>query len=165
VAVAELIPTGARVADVGSGAGLPGIALAIVRHDLHVTLIESLERRSAFLIEAVASLALANTTVVRARAEDLAREMAPADAFDVVTARAVAPLDKLVNWSLGLVRPGGELLAIKGARAAAEAAEHRARIATLGGRDVAVVDVGTPPVTATVVRIRRAAVRKSAKRR
>lgn len=156
-AVAELVSAGDRVADVGSGAGLPGLVLAIVRPDVHVTLVESLERRADFLTEASRQLAVANADVVRARAEDLARELRAADRFDIVTARAVAPLDRLATWTLGLLRPGGVLLAVKGARAAAELAQHRARVAEIGGRHAEIVEVGAPPVSATVIRVVRVA--------
>ena len=98
-AVAELIPEGATVVDVGSGAGLPGMVLAVARPDLTVTLVEPLARRTAFLTEAVASLGLEQTTVVRARAEECVGKL---PAADVVTARAVAPLDRLAGWCLPL---------------------------------------------------------------
>jgi 16S rRNA (guanine527-N7)-methyltransferase len=115
--VAEGIPRGADVCDVGSGAGLPGLAIALARPDLAVLLVEPLERRAEFLQEAVETLGLRQVRVTRARAE----EMAPV-AADVVTARAVAPLGKLARWCLPLVRSGGTLLAVKGARAAEELA-------------------------------------------
>ncbi|MGH3447973.1 MAG: 16S rRNA (guanine(527)-N(7))-methyltransferase RsmG [Nocardioidaceae bacterium] len=114
--VGPLLSPCAGVCDVGSGAGLPGLVLAIGRRDLHVTLVEPLLRRVRFLHEVVASLDLDNVEVVRTRAEELAGSRA----FDVVTARAVAPLARLAGWCLPLCRPGGELLALKGANAAAE---------------------------------------------
>src|SRR5689334_11355452 len=104
--VVPRIPAGATVADVGSGAGLPGLVWAIARPDLEVTLIEPLLRRTIFLEEAVADLGLESVTVIRARAEDVDQT------FDVVTARAVASLEKLGSWCLPLVRPGGVLLAL-----------------------------------------------------
>ena len=109
--VAPLLAPGALVGDVGSGAGLPGIVLAIVRPDLSVVLIEPLLRRADYLREVVADLGL-DTEVVRDRAEQL-----KARRFDVVTARAVAPLDRLAGWTLPLLGRGGELLAMKGATA------------------------------------------------
>jgi len=131
---ADLIPIGASVVDVGSGAGLPGIVLAVARPDLSITLVEPLARRTAFLSEAVTALGLDQTvTVVRGRAEDVVD--GPAAGADVVTARAVAPLDRLAGWCLPLVRTGGRLLALKGATAADEIAEHRAAITGLGGAD------------------------------
>lgn len=132
--VSEIIPIGASVVDVGSGAGLPGIVLAVARPDLHITLVEPLARRTAFLSEAVTALGLeATVTVVRGRAEDVV-DGPPADA-DVVTARAVAPLDRLAGWCLPLAKVGGRLLALKGATAAEEAAEHRDAVAALGGAE------------------------------
>ena len=128
----EIIPIGASVVDVGSGAGLPGIVLAVARPDLSITLVEPLARRTAFLSEAVTALGLDSTvTVVRGRAEDVV-DGPPAGA-DVVTARAVAPLDRLAGWCLPLARTGGRLLALKGSSAAEEVDAHRAVIAELGG--------------------------------
>ncbi|WP_238009632.1 16S rRNA (guanine(527)-N(7))-methyltransferase RsmG [Dactylosporangium sp. AC04546] len=127
-AVADLIPSGASVVDVGSGAGLPGMVLAVARPDLTVTLVEPLARRTAFLDEAVAKLGL-TTTVVRARAEECIGRLDPAD---IVTARAVAPLDRLAGWCLPLAAVGGRLLALKGSSAAAEIEEHAAALERLG---------------------------------
>jgi 16S rRNA (guanine527-N7)-methyltransferase len=148
--ISEMIQTGASVVDVGSGAGLPGIVLAVARPDLTITLVEPLARRTAFLSEAVTALGLdATVTVVRGRAEDLAGE--PPVAADVVTARAVAPLDRLVGWCLPLADVGGRLLALKGASAADEVAEHRAAIARLGGSEPVIAHCGEgviePPTT------------------
>jgi 16S rRNA (guanine527-N7)-methyltransferase len=148
--MSEMIPIGASVVDVGSGAGLPGIVLAVARPDLTITLVEPLARRTAFLSEAVTALGLdATVTVVRGRAEDLAG--GPPVAADVVTARAVAPLDRLAGWCLPLAAVGGRLLALKGASAADEVAEHRAAITRLGGSDPAItlcgVGVIEPPTT------------------
>ena len=129
--MAQIIPFGASVADVGSGAGLPGIVLAVARPDLVITLVEPLARRTAFLTEAVTELGLdSNVTVVRGRAEEVAGHLPGAD---IVTARAVASLDKLAGWCLPLARTGGRLLALKGASAAEEIAAHAAAIARLGG--------------------------------
>jgi len=137
--VADLIPVGASVVDVGSGAGLPGMVLAVARTDLTITLIEPLARRTAFLTEAVAALGLERTTVVRARAEECVGKLPVAD---VVTARAVAPLDRLAGWCLPLVAAGGRLLAVKGAGAGAELATllsgHAAALARLGAGAAAV---------------------------
>jgi 16S rRNA (guanine527-N7)-methyltransferase len=130
--LSEMIPLGASLLDVGSGAGLPGIVLAVARPDLTITLVEPLARRAAFLSEAVTTLGLdAAVLVVRARAEDLAG--GPPAAVDVVTARAVAPLDRLAGWCLPLAAIGGRVLAVKGASAADEVAEHRDAVARLGG--------------------------------
>ena len=152
--VSEMIPIGASVVDVGSGAGLPGIVLAVARPDLTITLIEPLARRTAFLSEAVTALGLDTTvTVVRGRAEDLVG--GPPVAADVVTARAVAPLDRLAGWCLPLAAVGGRLLALKGSSAAAEVAEHRTAIARLGGSEpvIAVCGAGVIEPPTTVVEI------------
>ena len=117
--VSELIPQGASVIDIGSGAGLPGLAIAIVRPDLKVTLSEPLLRRSDFLNEVVNDLGLQDqVTVRRARAEDMKDIKA-----DVVTARAVAPLKRLLGWAIPLLAPQGQILAMKGSSAATEIEE------------------------------------------
>src|SRR5690242_771579 len=107
--VTDAIAPGLSVCDIGSGAGLPGLVMAIRRPDLQLTLVEPLLRRTTFLDEAVVSLGLENVEVVRARAE----EMHLKTAYDVVTSRAVAPLGRLSTWSLPLVRTGGQFLAMK----------------------------------------------------
>jgi 16S rRNA (guanine527-N7)-methyltransferase len=148
-ALAELIEPGARVVDVGSGAGLPGIPLAIARPDLVVTLVEPMLRRTDFLTEVVAALGL-TATVVRGRAEDSAVRAAVSDA-DVVVSRAVADLEKLARWSLPLLRAGGRMLALKGERADAEVVERGPAMVRLGARGVEVVRCGSgylsPPAT------------------
>ncbi|MFI7545508.1 16S rRNA (guanine(527)-N(7))-methyltransferase RsmG [Actinoplanes sp. NPDC049599] len=159
--MSEMIPLGASVVDVGSGAGLPGIVLAVARPDLTITLVEPLARRTAFLSEAVAVLGLDTTvTVVRGRAEDLAG--GPPAAADVVTARAVAPLDRLAGWCLPLAAVGGRLLALKGASAADEVAEHHEAITRLGGGDPVVQLCGAglidPPTTVVEIVRERAVV-------
>jgi 16S rRNA (guanine527-N7)-methyltransferase len=128
----DLLPESARIVDVGSGAGLPGIVLALRRPDLEVVLVEPMQRRVDFLDEVVAALGLAaKVRVVRGRADDReVRRNVPA--ADWVTARAVAPLDRLVKWCLPLVGPGGRLLALKGARATDEVAEHREALRRAG---------------------------------
>ncbi|WP_365696406.1 16S rRNA (guanine(527)-N(7))-methyltransferase RsmG [Nocardioides sp.] len=114
--LAEAIPPDVTVADLGSGAGLPGLVLALARPDLHLTLVEPLERRTVFLHEAVDALGLSEVEVLRGRAEALhgVRE------FDVVTSRALAPLSRLLTWSMPLVAPTGVLLAMKGRSLEAE---------------------------------------------
>ncbi|WP_319452922.1 MULTISPECIES: 16S rRNA (guanine(527)-N(7))-methyltransferase RsmG [unclassified Mycobacterium] len=163
-AIAELFEAGERVADIGSGAGLPGIPLALTRPDLHVTLIEPLLRRADFLEEAVSELGLA-VEVVRGRAEDKA-VLESVGEFDAVTSRAVASLDKLARWSMPLLREGGRMLAMKGERAEEEVTEHRRVLDSLGAVDAEVVRCGvdylTPPVTVVVAR--RGARTQSAKR-
>ncbi len=118
--LAPLLPRSARVADVGSGAGLPGIVLAITRPDARITLIEPLLRRVTWLRWAIDELRLANVEIKRSRAEDLRPELG---SFDVVTARAVAPMARLAQWCLPLLRSGGVLLAMKGESIPAELAE------------------------------------------
>ncbi|SKB07074.1 16S rRNA m(7)G-527 methyltransferase [Aeromicrobium choanae] len=131
------VPEGARVADVGSGAGLPGLVWAIARPDLHVTLIEPLLRRTTWLEEVVADLGLeGKVTVVRARAEEVDQT------FDVVTSRAVAALDKLARWCMPLVKPGGLMLALKGRSAAEEVETARATLARLKAGDIVVATYG-----------------------
>nr|WP_239158875.1 16S rRNA (guanine(527)-N(7))-methyltransferase RsmG [Actinoplanes humidus] len=152
--MSEMIPLGASVIDVGSGAGLPGIVLAVARPDLTITLVEPLARRTAFLSEAVTALGLDSTvTVLRGRAEDVAG--GPPAPADVVTARAVAPLDRLAGWCLPLAAIGGRLLALKGASAEEEIAEHRDEIARLGGGEptVRLCGAGLIDPPATVVEI------------
>jgi 16S rRNA (guanine527-N7)-methyltransferase len=132
-AMAPLLPTGARIVDVGSGAGLPGVALALRRPDLYVDLVESLRRRTDFLNEVVDKLGLsAQVRVVRGRVEDPEVVKLVGD-VGWVTARAVAPLDRLVGWCLPLLRPGGSLLALKGERATEELREHAIAIRRHGG--------------------------------
>ncbi|HEX5597375.1 MAG TPA: 16S rRNA (guanine(527)-N(7))-methyltransferase RsmG [Micromonosporaceae bacterium] len=157
-AVVELIPPKATLTDVGSGAGLPGLVLAVARPDLAVTLVEPLARRATFLSEVVAKLDLeGSVTVVRARAEELVGPAAVGDVplADIVTARAVAPLDRLAGWCLPLAAVGGRLLALKGASAADEVAEHRAAVERLGGGTPVVRRCGVgliePPTTVVEV--------------
>lgn len=155
-AVSELLDPGDRVVDIGSGAGLPGIPLAIARPDVQVVLLEPLLRRSEFLNEVVAQLGLA-VEVVRGRAEEpWVRERY--GGRDAAVSRAVAALDKLTKWSMPLLRPGGRMVAIKGERAADEVQAHRRVMAASGAVDARVVTCGAnylrPP--ATVVLARRA---------
>jgi 16S rRNA (guanine527-N7)-methyltransferase len=147
----EAIPPGVTVCDIGSGAGLPGLVLALARPDLEVCLVEPLLRRTRFLSEAVDSLGVDNVEVLRGRAEDLhgSRE------FTVVTSRAVAPLDRLADWSMPLVRQGGHLVAMKGSSAREEVEAARAALQRHGAGSVEVLSLGTgridPPTT--VVRV------------
>jgi 16S rRNA (guanine527-N7)-methyltransferase len=161
--VSELLPLHARLVDVGSGAGLPGIALAIRRPDLNVVLVESLRRRVEFLTEAVAELGLGGAvTIVHGRAEDQA-VLASSGNAGWVTARAVAPLDRLVEWCLPLLQPGGRLLALKGASAEAEVEEHRTAVRRLGGSTAKVVHCGAGVVdepTTVVIVVRSTSLRK-----
>ena len=153
-AIAELISPNSRVADVGSGAGLPGIPLAIARPDLEIALIEPMLRRTVFLELVAETLGLESVRVIRHRAENPgAREQAE---FDYVTSRAVASLDKLTRWSLPLLRPDGIMLALKGDRAQAEVDEHGRLMASLGVVDAKMMRCGVeyldPPATVVVAR-------------
>lgn len=163
-AVAELISPSATVVDVGSGAGLPGIVLAVARPDISVILVEPLARRTAFLEEAVAALDLTGqVTVVRGRAEEQIGLLSA----DVVTARAVAPLDRLAGWCLPLASLGGRLLALKGMSAADEIEEHQAAVARLGGGAATIHQCGVglidPPTTVVEIVREREVVPKTAK--
>lgn len=154
--LAELLPPNITVVDVGSGAGLPGIPLALARPDLKITLLEPMARRVAWLEEAIADLGL-EVTVVRGRAEDGPVRRALADQ-DVVTARAVAPLAKLAGWTLPLLRPGGQLLALKGASALEEITRDTDAVAAIGGEQPEIRHCGAEvlEVPVTVVAIKRA---------
>lgn len=153
-AVAELLAPDERVADIGSGAGLPGIPLALARPDLRLTLIEPLLRRSDFLREVIDELGI-EVTVVRGRAEESTVRQRVGD-MDAVVSRAVASLDKLTKWSLPLLRPGGRMLAIKGERAEDEIRAHRRVMGALGAVDERVLTCGAdylnPPATVVVAR-------------
>ena len=118
--VAELVRPGDKVADVGSGAGLPGIPMAIARPDAEFVLIEPMERRSSWMLEVVEDLGLKNVRILRSRAEDVTEQD-----FDIVTARAVAALDKLLKMCVPLLKPGGALIALKGSKAAEEIANAK----------------------------------------
>jgi 16S rRNA (guanine527-N7)-methyltransferase len=148
----ELIPDGADVMDVGSGAGLPGLVLAIARPDLSLVLVEPLLRRSSWLADVVHRLELDRVVVVRARAEELWGQRSAS----VVTARAVAPLDRLVAWCLPLVSPGGSLLAMKGESAATELTAALPTLERLGaqGWEVLPVGLGTLPDPTSVVQVK-----------
>jgi 16S rRNA (guanine527-N7)-methyltransferase len=148
--VAELIPRHSALVDIGSGAGLPGLVLAMMLPDVRVTLIEPLARRVTFLEECVSDLELANVRIRRARAEDVAGEYAA----DVVTARAVAPLDRLTGLAVPLVRPGGVVLALKGERAGAEAAAAAPVLRRLGVSEVSVLRAGTGQDCAATIVVR-----------
>lgn len=128
--IERLIPSGAAVADIGSGAGLPGLALALARPDVTMTLVEPLLRRVTWLTEVIDDLGLKQVTVRRARAEDLAGQLT----VDVVTARAVAALPQLAAWCLPLLHGDGRLLAIKGERAAEELESSRHLLPASAGR-------------------------------
>jgi len=148
-AIAEFVPLSSTVADVGSGAGLPGIALAVARPDVRVTLVEPLQRRVVWLEEVVADLGLSNVSLIRARAEELRGSLV----VDLATARAVAALPVLAGWCLPLVRPGGHLLALKGRTAEEELAASVPELRALGAASwsVRTAGVGVLVEPATVV--------------
>jgi 16S rRNA (guanine527-N7)-methyltransferase len=147
-----MVPQGSTVCDVGSGAGLPGLVLAIARPDLQVELVEPLLRRTTFLSETVTTMGLDNVTVSRGRADDLHGVRR----FDVVTSRAVAPMTRLLEWSMPLVAPEGVLLAMKGSSVVDELEAAQATLTTLGCSTPEVLEVGDPdaPSTTRVVRVR-----------
>jgi 16S rRNA (guanine527-N7)-methyltransferase len=149
--LADLMPADATVCDLGSGAGLPGLVLAIARPDLTVTLVEPLLRRTTFLDEVVEALALPTVEVVRGRAEALHGQRT----FDVVTSRALAPLDRLLGWSMPLVAPTGALVAMKGSSVDEEIAAARADLARwgCGEPEVHVLGVGRTESTTVALRV------------
>ncbi|HEV2778505.1 MAG TPA: 16S rRNA (guanine(527)-N(7))-methyltransferase RsmG [Actinophytocola sp.] len=155
--IGERVPHTARVVDLGSGAGLPGIPLAIARPDLAITLLESMARRVEWL-EHVARVLELGVAVVRGRAEEPAIKRRIGGA-DVVIARAVAPLAKLCEWSLPLLRPGGVLIAMKGASAAEELARDRQAVTRAGGGEPRIESCGVgvldDPATVVIVANRR----------
>ncbi|MCX5255910.1 UNVERIFIED_CONTAM: 16S rRNA (guanine527-N7)-methyltransferase [Streptomyces canus] len=150
--LSEVVPEGVTVCDVGSGAGLPGIPLALVREDLKITLLEPLLRRTTFLTEVVELLGLDHVTVVRGRAEEVMGKLTP---VHVVTARAVAPLDRLATWGVPLLRPYGEMLALKGDTAEEELKAAGTALSKLGAVETSILHVGEGVVDplSTVVRV------------
>jgi 16S rRNA (guanine527-N7)-methyltransferase len=154
----EVIGTGARIADIGSGAGLPGLVWALVRPDVSVVLIESLLRRVTFLTECITALELTNRVqVVRARAEEAAGHPG---SFDIVTARAVAPLGNVARWAAPLLLPNGALVAIKGESAKEEVTRDRQILEESGLTEPVVTQMGQgvvdPPTTVVMARLARA---------
>lgn len=149
--VDEFLPDHGELVDIGSGAGLPGLVMAMVRPSLRVILVESMLRRCVFLEECADQLKLENVQVIRGRAEDLAGKIQA----DIATARAVAPMERLLGWAAGLLRPGGELLAIKGQSAADELAAAKPVLRRLHARSAEVLDAGSGRVVSvtTVVRV------------
>ena len=150
--VQEYIAPNASVADVGSGAGLPGLCLAIARPDLKLTLIEPLERRVIWLNEVVEDLGLENVTVLRSRAEQAVGTVEA----DVVTARAVSALVGLLDITLPILRGTGELLALKGRSAAEEITKAKKKLNRYGARETEILTAGGDLLEepTTVVRVR-----------
>ena len=149
--LAEAIPESASVCDIGTGAGLPGLVVAIARPDVRITLVEPLLRRTTFLEEVIADLGLDHVSVVRGRADDLHGQAT----FDVVTSRAVAPLERLLGWSMPLVAPEGALVAMKGRSAHEEIESAQSFLTTWRCGEPEVLELGTGVVSppTTVVRV------------
>jgi 16S rRNA (guanine527-N7)-methyltransferase len=151
--VHPVIASGCSVADVGSGAGLPGVVLAIARPDLAVTLVEPMQRRTDFLTEVIADLGLSNISVRRARAEALAAELV----VDVVTARAVAPLLQLARWTFPLLFMGGRLLALKGRSVVDEVVRAAPALREMGAVSWQVGEYGAgivdPPTRVAIIEV------------
>ena len=150
-----LVPQGASVADIGSGAGLPGVVWALVRPDLKVVLIESLLRRATFLTECIHALDLVDRVqVLRTRAEDAG---SASGTMTIVTSRAVAPVGTVAQWSAPLLARGGQMVALKGESAEEEVQREAEQIAAAGLVDVRVTQVGegvVAPLTTVVVATR-----------
>lgn len=154
--IGEAMDEGISVADIGSGAGLPGIPLAIARPDLNITLIEPLLKRSVYLNEVKEALNLDNVTVIRGRAEEkVVRKQV--GLVNIVTSRAVAPLGKLATWSLPLVKIGGRMVAMKGSSVEEEIERDAKEIRKAGGTDIKVYTVGEALLSepTTLISIRR----------
>ena len=151
--LSDLVPAGSKVADIGSGAGLPGLPMAIAKPDAHFTLIEPMERRSNWLQQVISDLGINNVDVIRSRAEEVQRTD-----FDIATARAVAALDKLLRLLTPLIRgsEGKTVLAMKGSRAPEEIIDAKSRLDLLGFDEPEIITLGQgrAPETATVVRIK-----------
>lgn len=147
----ELLPADATVCDIGSGAGLPGVVLAVARPDLRIALVEPLLRRTTFLEEVVAELGLGDRVeVLRGRAEELHGQRT----FDVVTSRAVAPLERLLGWSMPLVAPTGALVAMKGSSIHEEIAAAAATLRKLACAPPEVHSLGSGRIESPTTAVR-----------
>ena len=140
VSCAPLIKNGSEVIDVGSGAGFPGLPVKIVREDIKITLLDSLNKRLNFLEEVIKELGLSNIKTVHARAEDGARDKSHREKYDVVLSRAVAPLPGLCEYCLPYVKKGGVMIALKGREAENEAGQAEKAIKVLGGELLEIKD-------------------------
>ena len=163
--IEDAFPADVRNIDVGSGAGLPGLALAIARPDLELHLVEPMQRRTDWLSVAVASIGLDNVTVHRGRAEEFHGVLSA----PFVTARAVAPLDRLARWTFPLLEAGGRLVAMKGSSVHEELATHERTLRKLGMTGAAVVEHGAgvvevPTTTADLTVVPRAAGKRTKRR-
>lgn len=136
----ENLEVGAKVVDVGSGGGLPGVPLAIARPDLRFTLVESTGKKARFLKETIAALQLEHVDVVADRAETVGQQSAHRQQFDLAVCRAVGPMRELLEYTLPLVRVGGRVIAMKGPKAEQELGEAGDAMSTLGAGDVQVFD-------------------------
>lgn len=148
-AVASLLPARGTLVDIGTGAGLPGVVLAAMRPELHVVLLEPMERRVVWLREVVEALSLTNAEVLRGRAEEQHGRLTA----ESVTARAVAPMDRLAGWAMPLLGAGGVLLAMKGSQAQAELDAAQVELDRWGGGDREVVEVTAGGQSTRVVRV------------
>ncbi|MDO5477755.1 MAG: 16S rRNA (guanine(527)-N(7))-methyltransferase RsmG [Clostridia bacterium] len=152
----SLIPDGAKVADVGSGAGFPGLPLKIGKRNIHLTAIDSLNKRINFLKTVGEELSLADFECIHMRAEEAGQDKALRESFDIATARAVAPLSVLSEWCLPLVKVGGAFVALKGPSPEEEIEEAKAAIAVLGGEVSKVYEVNLPGnITHSIVYIKK----------
>ncbi len=152
VLTATTLPPGASLIDIGTGAGLPGLALKIARPDLRVTLLDGTAKKLQFCHAVADALELADVTTVHARAEDAARDPSHEGAYDYVIARAVAPLVKLLPWMAPFARPGGQLIALKGAGVADELPAARPVARRLGLTLSAPVSVALPEASEPTLR-------------
>ncbi len=155
LAVLPYLPAGGRAADLGSGAGVPGVPVAVMRPALRVVLVEASRKKAGFLEVALRELRLENAEVANARAEALGRDPEHRGRYDAVLARAVAPLRVLAEYALPLLRVGGVAVLPKGARAAAEVAAAARALRVLGGE--AEVRPAPSPHAPPVVLVRKAA--------
>ena len=141
IKLAPMISKGARIIDVGCGAGFPTLPLAIVRPDVSITALDSTAKRVNYVAETAELLGLTNVTAITARAEDLAKQAEYREAFDYATARAVAEMRVLSELCLPFVRVGGSMIALKGKNAQFELADAKRAIAMLGGKSTSLTEV------------------------